>query len=78
MKKYPFQLITLTNAIPFLSKKKHDASLAALRWNKEIPDFYPLYAFRALEIGGNRVCQRSHEFFKENKSCHVQGEFEAV
>jgi hypothetical protein len=52
VKKYPFQLITLTNAIPFLSKKEaYDASLAAIRWNKEIPDFYPLYAFRALEIG---------------------------
>jgi hypothetical protein len=52
VKKYPFQLITLTNAIPFLSKKEgYDASLAALRWNKEVPDFYPLYAFRALEIG---------------------------
>ena len=52
VKKYPFQLITLTNAIPFLSKKEgYDASLAALRWNKEVPQFYPLYAFRALEIG---------------------------
>jgi len=52
VKKYPFQLTTLTNAIPFLSKKEaYDASLAALRWNKEVPDFYPLYAFRALEIG---------------------------
>jgi hypothetical protein len=52
VKKHPFQLITLTNAIPFLSKKEaYDASLAALRWNKEVPDFYPLYAFRALEIG---------------------------
>ena len=52
VKKYPFQLITLTNAIPFISKKEgYDASLAALRWNKEVPDFYPLYAFRALEIG---------------------------
>jgi len=52
VKKYPFQLITLTNAIPFISKKEgYDASLAALRWNKELPDFYPLYAFRALEIG---------------------------
>ena len=52
VKKYPFQLITLTNAIPFLSKKEgYDASLAALRWNKEVPDFYPLYAFQALEIG---------------------------
>jgi len=52
VKKYPFQLITLTNAIPFISKKEgYDASLAALRWNKEVPDFYPLYAFQALEIG---------------------------
>jgi len=52
VKKYPFQLITLKNAIPFLSKKEaYDACLAALRWNKEIPDFYPIYAFRALEIG---------------------------
>jgi hypothetical protein len=52
VKKYPFQLNTLTNAIPFLTKKEaYDASLAALRWNKEVPDFYPLYAFRALEIG---------------------------
>lgn len=52
VKKYPFQLITLKNAIPFLSKQEaYDVSLAALRWNKEIPDFYPLYAFRALEIG---------------------------
>jgi hypothetical protein len=52
VKKYPFQLITLTNAIPFLSKKEgYDASLATLRWNKEVPDFYPLYVFRALEIG---------------------------
>jgi hypothetical protein len=52
VKKYPFQLNTLKNAIPFLNKKEaYDASLAALRWNKEVPDFYPLYAFRALEIG---------------------------
>ncbi len=52
VRKYPFQLMTLTNAIPFLSKKEaYDASLAALRWNNEIPDFYPMYAFRALEIG---------------------------
>ena len=42
----------MTNAIPFLSKKEaYDVSLAALRWNKEVPDFYPLYAFQALEIG---------------------------
>lgn len=52
VKKYPFQLITLNNAIPFLSKKEaYDASLAALRWNKDIANFYPMYAFRALEIG---------------------------
>jgi hypothetical protein len=52
LKKYPFQLNTLTHAIPFLSKKEaYDASLAAIRWNNEIPDFYPIYAFRALEIG---------------------------
>ena len=52
VKKYPFQLNTLTNAIPFLSKKEaYDVSLAALRWNKEVPNFYPLYAFQALEIG---------------------------
>lgn len=52
VKKYPFQLNTLTNAIPFLSKKEaYNASLAALRWNKVVPDFYPLYAFQALEIG---------------------------
>lgn len=52
VKKYPFQLITLKNAIPFLSKQEaYNVSLAALHWNKEIPDFYPLYAFRALEIG---------------------------
>ena len=52
VKKYPFQLNTLTNAIPFLSKKEaYDVSLAALRWNKDVPDFYPLYAFQALEIG---------------------------
>jgi hypothetical protein len=52
VKKYPFQLIIIKNAIPFLSKKEaYDASLAALRWNKKIPDFYPLYAFQALEVG---------------------------
>ena len=52
VKKYPFQLNTLNKAIPFLSKKEaYDVSLAALRWNKEVPDFYPLYAFQALEIG---------------------------
>lgn len=52
VKKYPFQLNTLHKAIPFLSKKEaYDASLAALRWNKDVPDFYPLYAFQALEIG---------------------------
>lgn len=75
MKKYPFQLITLTNAIPFLSKKEaYDASLAAIRWNKEIPDFYPLYAFRALGIGEieyakeamNSLKKINPAIFKEN------------
>ena len=52
VKKYPFQINTLKNAIPFLNKKEaYDVSLAALRWNKEVPDFYPIYAFQALAIG---------------------------
>jgi len=75
VKKYPFQLNTLKNAIPFLSKKEaYDASLAALRWNKEVPDFYPLYAFQALEIGEieyakeamNSLKQINPEMFKAN------------
>jgi len=75
VKKYPFQLNTLKNAIPFLSKKEaYDASLAALRWNKEVPEFYPLYAFQALEIGEieyakeamNSLKQINPEMFKAN------------
>ena len=75
VKKYPFQLNTLKNAIPFLSKKEaYDASLAALRWNKEVPDFYPLYALQALEIGEieyakeamNSLKKINPEMFKAN------------
>jgi hypothetical protein len=75
VKKYPFQLNTLHNAIPFLSEKEaYDASLAALRWNKEVPDFYPLYAFQALEIGEieyakeamNSLKKLNPEMFKVN------------
>ena len=75
VKKYPFQLNTLKNAIPFLSKKEaYDASLAALRWNKEVPEFYPLYAFQALEIGEieyakeamNSLKKINPEMFKAN------------
>ena len=75
VKKYPFQLNTLTNAIPFLSKKEaYNASLAALRWNKVVPDFYPLYAFQALEIGEieyakeamNSLKKINPEMFKAN------------
>ena len=75
IKKYPFQINTLQNAIPFLSKKEaYDACLAALRWNKEIPDFYPLYAFQALNIGEieyakeamNSLKKISPEMFKSN------------
>jgi len=75
VKKYPFQLNTLKNAIPFLSKKEaYDTSLAALRWNKEVPEFYPLYAFQALEIGEieyakeamNSLKKINPEMFKAN------------
>jgi len=75
VKKYPFQLNTLKNAIPFMSKKEaYDASLAALRWNKEVPEFYPLYAFQALEIGEieyakeamNSLKKINPEMFKAN------------
>ncbi len=75
VKKYPFQLNTLKNAIPFLSKKEaYDASLAALRWNKEVPDFYQLYALQALEIGEieyakeamNSLKKINPEMFKAN------------
>ncbi len=75
VKKYPFQLNTLKNAVPFLSKKEaYDASLAALRWNKEVPDFYPLYALQALEIGEieyakeamNSLKKINPEMFKAN------------
>jgi hypothetical protein len=52
IKKYPFQINTLKHAIPFLSKKEaYEASLAALSWNKDVPDFYSLYAIQALNIG---------------------------
>lgn len=52
VKNYPFQQTIIKNAIPFLSKKEaYVATLLALRWNEEIPDFYAMYAFQALEIG---------------------------
>lgn len=75
LKKYPFQLNILNNAIPFLSKKEaYDASLAALRWNKTVPNYYPIYAFQALEIGEieyakeamNSLKKINPEMFKAN------------
>lgn len=52
LKKSPFNLMLIQIAIPYLSKKEaYEATLAAIQWNKEVPEYYPMYAIQALEIG---------------------------
>lgn len=52
LKKYPFQVSVLQQALPLVpAKTGYDAALAALQWNEQNPVYYPIYAAQALKMG---------------------------
>ena len=52
IEKYPFQLAVLKQALPLIpTKRGYEAALAALQWNEQNPEYYPIYAIQALKMG---------------------------
>ena len=52
LEKYPFQLAVLRQALPLVpTKMGYEAALAALQWNEQNPEYYPIYAMQALKMG---------------------------
>jgi len=52
IEKYPFQLAVLKQALPLIpAKRGYEAALAALQWNEQNPEYYPIYAIQALKMG---------------------------
>jgi Flp pilus assembly protein TadD len=69
LEKYPFNISVLLKAFPILNQHKEQKlayyyALSALRYNEQIPEYYPIYALQALELSEITYANEAMELLK--------------
>ncbi|MHA8100919.1 hypothetical protein PQG46_03715 [Aquirufa nivalisilvae] len=88
---YPFSVGILQQALPFLHQanmhhEAYQASLAAVQWNEELAEFYPIYILEAFQQGEisyaeeaiNRLKKLNPTLFQTQASAFAQAKEKAV